>query len=145
MTAPYPGGCLCGAVSLTVAGEPIATRQCWCRQCQQLAAGGPTNNVIFKAEDVSIDGALASSTWTAASGNALTFHFCPMCGTQIYAQSSARPHLMTMRLGALNAGHGLKPDAVIWTDDAPEWATFDTALESWPGQPPPPSAPPAAA
>jgi len=68
-----------------------------------------------------------------------------MCGTQIYAQSSARPHLMTMRLGALNAGHGLKPDAVIWTDDAPEWATFDTALESWPGQPPPPSAPPAAA
>ena len=141
MTAPYPGGCLCGAVSLTVAGEPIATRQCWCRQCQQLAAGGPTNNAIFKAEDVLIDGALASSTWTAASGNALVFHFCPMCGTQIYAQSSARPHLMTMRLGALDAGHGLKPEAVIWTDDAPEWGTFDTALESWPRQPP---APPAA-
>ncbi|QDK32491.1 GFA family protein [Sphingomonas sp. IC081] len=138
MTAPYTGGCVCGAVTLAIAGEPVATRQCWCRQCQQLAAGGPTNNAIFKAEDVAIDGDLAASAWQAASGNRLTFHFCPRCGTQIFAQSSARPHLKTMRLGALDAGHGLKPDAVIWTEDAPQWAMIDPALEQWPRQPPPP-------
>lgn len=138
MSAPYLGSCACDAVSLTVSGEPIATRQCWCRQCQQLAAGGPTNNAIFKVEDVSLDGELGSSVWTAASGNTLTFHFCPKCGTQIYAQSSARPHLMTIRLGALAAGHGLRPEAVIWTEDAPEWAIFDETLETWSRQPPPP-------
>ncbi len=138
MTAPYPGRCACGTVTLEISGEPIATRQCWCRQCQQLAAGGPTNNAIFKADDVAIEGELASSTWVAASGNTLTFHFCPGCGTQIFAHSSARPHLKTMRLGALDADHGLKPDAVIWTDDAPKWAHLDPALDAWPQQPPPP-------
>ncbi|WP_395333326.1 GFA family protein [Novosphingobium sp. BL-8H] len=142
MSAPYTGRCACGAVTIRIAGEPIATRQCWCRQCQQLASGGPTNNAIFKVEDVTLNGELASSTWAAASGNTLTFSFCPQCGTQIFAQSSARPHLQTFRLGALDAGHGLKPEMVIWTDDAPEWAHFDTTLETWPQQPPPPPASP---
>jgi hypothetical protein len=61
------GRCECGAITLAI-GAALATRQCWCRQCQTLAAGGPTNNAIFPAEAVAIDGPLASSTWTAASG-----------------------------------------------------------------------------
>ena len=137
----YTGKCLCGAVTLAIAGEPAGTRQCWCRQCQQLASGGPTHNAIFKAEDVVLTGPLAASTWQAASGNTLTFHFCPSCGTQIYAQSSARPHLKTVRLGMIDEPHGLKPQMVIWTDDAPAWAVIDPALESWPQQPPPPPSP----
>lgn len=138
MTAPYSGTCACGAVSVTIAAEPVATRQCWCRQCQQIAAGGPTNNAIFPAEAMTVGGTLASCTWTAASGNTLTFRFCPSCGTQVYGQSSARLHLKTVRLGMLDAGHGLRPQMVIWTDDAPDWAVLDPALESWPQQPPAP-------
>jgi len=134
----YNGRCACGSVTLSISGEPIGTRQCWCRQCQQIAAGGPTYNAIFKAEDVVVEGALASSAWPAASGNTLTFSFCPKCGSQIYAQSSARPHLKTVRFGALDEPHGLKPEVVIWTDDAPAWAVIDPSLESWPKQPPPP-------
>ena len=132
------GRCACGAVTLEIAGEPIGTRQCWCRQCQQIAAGGPTHNAIFPTEAVTITGALASSGWTAASGNSLTFHFCPACGTQIFAQSSARPQFRTVRLGAIDEPHGLRPQMAIWTDDAPEWAVIDPAMESWPQQPPPP-------
>lgn len=135
---PYSGQCACGSVRLEITGEPIATRQCWCRQCQQIAAGGPTNNAIFKVDDVAISGTLAHQSWAAASGNTLTFHFCPSCGTQIYGQSSARMHLKTVRFGALDQDHGLKPDIVIWTDDAPAWAVINPALESWPRQPPPP-------
>ncbi|MBB3861034.1 hypothetical protein GGQ88_002306 [Novosphingobium hassiacum] len=138
----YTGRCACGAITLEITGEPVATRQCWCRQCQQIAAGGPTQNAIFKGDDVAIAGAPASSQWTAASGNTLTFHFCPSCGTQVFGQSSARPHLKTVRFGVIDEPHGLKPEMIIWTDDAPEWAQIDPALESWPQQPPapPPSA-----
>lgn len=137
----YTGRCACGAVTLAIEGQPLGTRQCWCRQCQQIAAGGPTHNAIFKADDVTATGVLASSTWPAASGNTLTFHFCPSCGTQVYGQSSARPHLMTVRFGAIDEPHGLKPEVVIWTDDAPAWAVIDPALESWPRQPPAPTPP----
>lgn len=137
----YTGRCVCGAVTLKLAGEPIGTRQCWCRQCQQIAAGGPTHNAIFKGEDVAISGALASSTWKAGSGNTLTFNFCPSCGTQVYAQSSARLHLKTVRLGMIDEPHGLKPQVIIWTQDAPAWAQIDPVLESWPQQPPAPPSP----
>jgi len=135
---PYTGRCACGAVTLQISGEPIGTRQCWCRQCQQIAAGGPTHNAIFKAEEVAISGDLATSMWQAASGNTLAFHFCPSCGTQVYGQSSARMNLKTVRFGVIDEPHGLRPQVAIWTDDAPEWAHIDPALEKWPGQPPAP-------
>jgi len=135
---PYTGECLCGAVTLKIDAEPVGVRQCWCRQCQKLAAGGATTNAIFPAEAVVLSGEPASSSWPAASGNTLTFHFCPACGTQIYGQSSARMHLKTTRLGVLDQPHGLAPQMVIWTDDAPKWAVINPALEQWPQQPPAP-------
>lgn len=138
----FTGRCACGKITLAIAADnPVGTRQCWCRQCQKIAAGGPTHNAIFASEDVEVSGTLAASSWIAASGNTLTFSFCPSCGTQIYGQSSARMHLKTVRLGALDAPHGLRPVMAIWTADAPEWAWIDPAIEHYAGQPPAPAAP----
>ena len=44
--ATRTGRCLCGAVSFTLAVEPLATRVCWCRDCQHLAANGTVNLVV---------------------------------------------------------------------------------------------------
>mgnify|MGYP001164751206 CR=1 FL=1 len=138
----YTGRCACGQVTLAIAADaPVTTRQCWCRQCQQIAAGGPTHNAVFRTEDVAVTGSLASSMWTAASGNTLTFSFCPACGTQVYGQSSARMHLKTVRFGALDEPHGLRPEMAIWTGDAPDWAVIDPAIAQFEGQPPAPAAP----
>ena len=52
MTAPYTGRCACGQVRLRIESEPLALRQCWCRQCQQVAAGSPTNNALFVGLEV---------------------------------------------------------------------------------------------
>lgn len=134
----YTGRCACGAVSLTISAEPVGTRQCWCRQCRTIAAGGPTHNAIFPADAVAVTGELAAAGWAAHSGNRLTFHFCPGCGTQVYGQSSARMHLKTVRLGVLDEPHGLRPQMAIWTEEAPDWAMIDPALEQWPQQPPAP-------
>jgi hypothetical protein len=137
----YTGRCACGKVTLAIAGEPIQTRQCWCRQCQQIAAGGPTHNAMFLSEDVTIEGQLATTGYVAASGNTLTHWFCPSCGSHIYGQSSARPQFRTVRLGAIDEPHGLRPQMAIWTEDAPEWAVIDPAIETYPQQPPAPSKP----
>jgi hypothetical protein len=134
----YTGRCACGSVSATIRGEPIAVRQCWCRQCQQAAAGGPTNNAMFLTADVDMTGELATHSGPAASGNTLIQYFCPRCGTGVFGQSSARTHMRSIRLGFLDEGHGLRPQAVIWTDDAPDWAVIDPALEQHLRQPPPP-------
>ena len=76
MTAPYTARCACGAVTATVRGEPLGVRQCWCRQCQQIAAGGPTNNAMFLAADVELTGELGCHSGPAASGNTLHQYFC---------------------------------------------------------------------
>ena len=132
------GRCACGAVTGSVEGQPIAVRQCWCRQCQQIACGSPTNNAIFLTEQLSLSGELAQTRYIAASGNTLTQSFCARCGTPVFAQSSARPHMRTIRLGFLDPDHGLAPTAAIWTEEAPSWAAIDPTLENVPRQPPPP-------
>lgn len=134
----YTGKCACGAVTATIAGEPLNVRQCWCRQCQQIAAGGPTHNAVFNTADVAFNGELAWHSYQAASGNTLYQGFCASCGTPVAAHSSARPQFRVLRLGFLSAGHGLRPSIAIWTDDAPDWAVIDPSLEQLRGQPPAP-------
>jgi hypothetical protein len=121
-----------------MAGDPLAVRQCWCRQCQKAASGGPTHNAMFNTADVALSGEVKRWSYRAPSGNTLTMANCPTCSTPVYAQSSARPQFMTFRLGFLDEGHGLAPAVAIWTDEMPDWATLDPAMESWPGQPPAP-------
>ena len=138
----YTGSCACGAVTATISADaPVAVRQCWCRQCQQVAGGAATNNAIFPTDSVDLAGELATHAYVAASGSTLTHSYCPKCGTPVMAQTSARPHFRTMRLGFLTPGHGLAPNAAIWTSDAPPWAAIDPALEQFAAQPPAPPPP----
>ncbi|HEX8415263.1 MAG TPA: GFA family protein [Sphingomicrobium sp.] len=118
--------------------EPVAVRQCWCRQCQQLAAGGPTNNAMFRTENVALTGTLSTHAYIAASGNTLTQSFCEVCGTPVMARSSARPQFSTIRLGFLAAGSGLRPQVAIWTQEAPAGALIDPDIDHYPQQAPPP-------
>jgi hypothetical protein len=140
MPAPYRGRCACGSVTATISGEPLAVRQCWCRQCQQSAAGGPTHNATFLVADWEMSGELSTHRTPAASGNTLIQSFCPKCSTPVMGQSSARMHMASVRLGFLDPGHGLRPDTAIWTVDAPEWAQIDPAMQRFDRQPPPPVA-----
>lgn len=141
----YTGACACGAVTAKIAAAAaIAVRQCWCRQCQQLAGGSHSTNAMFKTDDVTISGALAAHAYTAASGNTLTQSFCAACGTPVMAQVSARPQFRTMRVGFIMPPHDLIPQMVIWTDEAPQWAVFPEDLERHAKQPPPPPVTPPA-
>jgi hypothetical protein len=137
----HSGRCSCGAVELRIDGEPLAVRQCWCRRCQQIAAGGPTNNAVFLTADIAVDGPTASYDYVADSGNTLTRIHCPACGTPILGGSSARPQMRVVRLGVLDRANDLKPTMEIWTSEAPGWAVLDPAMEQYPAQPPVPPAP----
>ena len=100
MPAPYTGRCACGKVTLKIEGEPIAVGQCWCRQCQKIGAGGGTNNALFRMDQVSIAGELATHSYVASSGNTVKQEFCASCGTPIWGQSSARDYICAVKLGA---------------------------------------------
>lgn len=137
MTLPITGGCLCRAVRFQFSAAPVATRLCWCRDCQYLAAGNATVNVLFPTDSLSVTGATAEFVSTADSGNTMRKRFCPACGTPLFSESSGRPHLLVVRAGALDDPGAVAPGGTIWTGSAPGWAHIDTRLPYWPAQPPP--------
>lgn len=136
------GSCLCGAVSFKLTTEPLATRICWCRDCQHLAGNG-TANVLVAAEGLSISGTLSEYIKPADSGNQITRQFCPSCGTHLFAKSSARPEFRVLRAGNLDEPSSIKPTMNIWAASAPVWACLDASLERVEQQPLPPKPSPA--
>ncbi len=131
------GGCLCGAVRFRATEAPITARVCWCRDCQKIGAGGPTAGAAFKTACLTVEGALKDYVSVADSGNRMHRKFCPNCGTHLFSEAESRPHLVFVRLGALDDPEAVKPMATIWTASAPSWACIDKSLPQLPGQPPP--------
>jgi hypothetical protein len=137
MSTPITGGCLCRRVRYEISAAPLTMRVCWCRDCQYFASGNATVNVVFPSEAVRFTGELRDFQSVAHSGNRMHRRFCPVCGTQVFSESEARPHLVIVRNGTLDDTTLLEPSATIWTDSAPDWAWIDESLPHFPRQPPP--------
>jgi hypothetical protein len=135
---PITGGCLCRKVRYQIAGEaPLGARQCWCRVCQYLSAGGGTVNAIFRKDAVTVTGETTVYTSVADSGSVMRRSFCPACGTPVFSEAEPRPHLIIVRVGTFDDPELGRPSAVVWTRAAPNWACFDPGLPQTDGQPAP--------
>jgi hypothetical protein len=133
----HSAGCLCGQVRITIDAEPLAARMCWCRLCQDLGGGSATVNVAFPSDKVTTSGDVRWHGSTADSGTPMRRGFCPECGTPVFSLAESRPHMTFIRAGALDNPSLIAPQAVIWTDAAPDWAHHDPDLPHYPAQIPP--------
>ena len=133
---PHTGRCLCGSVTLSIDGDPLGARTCWCTDCQKFGGGNGTTNAFFRVEQVSSSGELTWYESIADSGNTTRRAFCPACGTHVFTSSSARPDFLGVRISMLDETDLVAPQAVIWTDSAPPWAALDPDLPRFPKAPP---------
>ncbi|MFM5949209.1 MAG: GFA family protein [Novosphingobium sp.] len=126
----HTGHCLCGAIAFSIAAEPIAARMCWCRDCQYIASGSPTVNVLFPEAAVTYSGEMTTLRLVANSGNTVERGFCPTCGAQMYSRTvvPAGTQPMRIRAGTLDNPGLIAPSAHIWVDSAPAWAVLDPTL-----------------
>lgn len=134
----HTGKCLCGGVRFTIGAEPQGARMCWCRDCQRIASGSATVNVLFDEAAVKYEGAMTTLRLTADSGNIVERGFCPTCGAQMYSKT-VEPAGMPIRVraGTLDDPELMAPTAIIWADSAPSWAPLDPRLKRFPKGPPP--------
>src|SRR5262245_57434254 len=116
------GGCLCRAVRYGIKAEPIVTRMCWCRDCQYFAAGNASVNVCFPKNALTVEGVMTDYVSRADSGNIMHRRFCSKCGTPLFSEAEARPHLIFVRAGTLDDSSLAKPAMTIWTSSAPQYA-----------------------
>jgi hypothetical protein len=83
--------CNCGQLRLTIEGEPSRISMCHCLECQRRTGAVISNQARFRREQVTFAGEATAWIRTAESGNALTFHFCPTCGSTVYWEGEGFP------------------------------------------------------
>ena len=84
----YKGSCFCGAVQLTVQGEPVAMGYCHCESCRHWSAGPVNAFILWKPEAVQITrGADNIGTYNKTPRSSRKW--CKTCGGHIFTEHPA--------------------------------------------------------
>lgn len=93
------GGCLCGAVSVTLAQPPVVVNMCHCSACQK-RSGSPFGMAIWLADaDVVVSGPTRVYEFASDKGRAVANRFCPACGTTVVFTAALNPGMVAVPAG----------------------------------------------
>ncbi|WP_420563896.1 GFA family protein [Thalassobaculum sp.] len=122
--------CACGGLSVTCPGEPMLVALCHCRECQK-RTGGPFGVAAFYPEAAVItEGASTTYRRTGDSGEEITFHFCPTCGSTVFWYPKVKPGTVAVALGAFADGSFPAPAKQVYTRHRHPWVPLDIAPEA---------------
>jgi hypothetical protein len=124
--AGFSGGCACGTVRYECSEAPIAMLSCHCRDCQRAGGSGSSPTVVVSSTALRVtSGEPKYHSVTAESGSTARRTFCPECGAPLYATTSARPTLVSIRAASLDDPSWFRPAADVWTASAQPWDVMD--------------------
>ncbi|HEY6632505.1 MAG TPA: GFA family protein [Rhizobiaceae bacterium] len=92
--------CGCGQLRVACEGEPVRISICHCLACQRRTGSVFGVQARFPRAQVAIEGASSLYARTADSGNSVSFHFCPSCGSTVYWEFAAMPDVIAVAVGA---------------------------------------------
>ena len=92
--------CSCGQLALTVTGEPVRVSTCHCRACQRRTGSAFGVQARFDRDQVAVAGRSKMYLRTADSGNPVSFHFCPDCGSTVFYSLDQLPDVIAIPVGA---------------------------------------------
>lgn len=130
------GSCLCGKVSFSIADQPHMTANCHCLSCQKTSGAGHAFHLMFNTDQVEITGETRGYTWTADSGNQVTTHFCPECGSSTHGMSSGFPGMITIRAAILDQSNGLAPQVSVFKKRLRDWDQLADNVPAFDTMPP---------
>ena len=103
------GGCLCGKVRIVASGRPDRVGLCHCLDCRK------HHGALFYAAAIFPDHAV---TITGDTRDYAGRHFCPQCGSSVFARTGEE---IEVHLGSLDAPDQLVPDYESWTIRRESW------------------------
>ena len=103
------GGCLCGEVRILASGSPRRVGVCHCLDCRKHHGALFYAAAVFPRSAVAIDGETRDYAGR---------HFCPRCGSSVYARSGDE---VEVHLGSLDAPGQLTPGYESWTIRREPW------------------------
>ncbi|WP_417584585.1 GFA family protein [Pelagibacterium sp.] len=97
------GQCLCGRVKLVARGAPDRVGICHCLECRKHHGALFYAAAIFAESAVEVTGATSSYNGR---------HFCPHCGSSVFARTDDE---IEVHLGAFDAPNSFVPTYETWT------------------------------
>ena len=103
------GGCLCGKVRIAATGQPWRVGICHCLDCRK------HHGALFYAAAIFPEAAVRITGDTRAYRGR---HFCPDCGSSVFARTGDE---IEVHLGALDAPDQFQPSYECWTLRRETW------------------------
>jgi len=117
--------CSCGQLSVTCEGEPVRISMCHCLECQKRTGSTFGAQARWPREKVTISGSSTQYVRVGDSGNKVTFHFCPTCGSTVYYGINDVPDVIAIAVGAF-----ADP-----TFPQPKFSVYESRKHAWSGIP----------
>lgn len=114
--------CRCGQLKVITSGEPVRISVCHCLDCKKRSGSAFAVQARWPADTVRVEGRSKSWINISDSGNRLTFHFCPDCGSDVHYEIAGKfAGLVAIPLGAF-----ADPDF-----PAPRFSVYEHRKHQW--------------
>lgn len=143
-TKTFDGGCTCRQVRYRMTSKPLFVHCCHCTWCQRETGASFALNAMIEADRVELlAGAPEAVDTPSNSGKGQKIWRCPSCRIALWSNyAGAGAAVRFVRVGTLDAGHGIGPDIHIFTTTKQPWVVippdakavpeFYKAAEMWP-------------
>ena len=123
----YEGGCTCRQVRYRLKSKPMFVNACHCTWCQRETGAAFATNAMIEAGRVESIGEVTpvSVDTPSASGKGQRIWRCPNCQVAVWSNyAGAGDRVRFVRVGTLDAGHGIEPDIHIFTSTKLPWVVL---------------------
>ena len=118
----YTASCRCGQLRATVTGEPVRVSVCHCLDCKKRSGSAFAVQARWPAEQVTVEGQSKTHVNIADSGNRITFHFCPDCGSDVHYEIDGKFNgLVAIPVGAFDDPYAFSPKYSVWEQRKHAW------------------------
>jgi hypothetical protein len=116
--------CACGELRIVCRGEPQKVSLCHCLECQRRTGSTYGIAAFYPREEVSAEGRTSTYRRSSDSGFAVTFHFCPECGSTVYWEPERKPDAVAVAVGSFADPSFPAPTQAVWNERRHPWVTF---------------------
>jgi len=121
--------CHCGKLTLRCEGEPSKVSLCHCFDCQRRTGSLFSIATFYPRLNVKVlQGESKGFRRPSASGFAVTFHFCPECGSNLWWEPDRLPDLIGVAAGSFADRDFPVPEQAVWADDMHHWLQLPKEL-----------------
>jgi hypothetical protein len=121
--------CSCGQLTLDINGEPLRISVCHCFECQRRTGSAFGVQARFARHEVQIAGSSTSYVRQGDSGQTITYHFCPRCGSTVYWTLENHGELISVAVGAFAGVPFPEPRVSVYESRRLPWVRIDDLLQ----------------